>query len=449
MSTIATRAGSASWNYLQKFFFQVFFLYFFIQIVPLDWKFYRDILSIDWSHLQFGDIFNLAHYTPQFIEGPGSFANWTFILGISFLGAIAWSLVPHQGENDYSNLYYWIRVLVRYRLAIALLAYGFIKLYPLQAPYPSISNLNTEYGFFNRWKLFSLSLGIVPGYESFLGVVEIVLGLGLLYRKTASLAAFIVIIFTGNVFVSNVAYEGGEYVYSLYLISLAVFILIWDLQRIINLLILQKPTSPNRFKPDFSKPVFKYGRLVSKSLFVFFFVFLYGSKVRAAYNNPYQYPAAKGLIGKEGIYNVAEFKINQQELPYSATDPNRWQDVVFEKWNTISIRSNRPVLLDSSNTDHIPAKDEERIYELEGSGRRHYYNYAADTVNHVLTLNNRNPNYPGEKLVLNYDEPENGKLILRGLDQNRDSIHVVLDKQNKKYLLEEAAKQGRRRGLIL
>ena len=79
---------------------------------------------------------------------------------------------------------------------------------------------------FTRWKLFSLSLGIVPGYESFLGAVEILAGLLLLNRKTASIGAFIVIIFTGNVFVSNLAYEGGEQVYSLYLIVLALFCII-------------------------------------------------------------------------------------------------------------------------------------------------------------------------------------------------------------------------------
>src|SRR5687768_18161442 len=106
MSTIATRTGSFSWNYLQKFLFQVFFIYFLIQVFPLDWKFYQIIYSIDWTHLQSGDIFNLAHHTPQFIAGPGSFANWTFILGISLLGAIAWSFIPGQREKDYSNLYY-------------------------------------------------------------------------------------------------------------------------------------------------------------------------------------------------------------------------------------------------------------------------------------------------------------------------------------------------------
>jgi hypothetical protein len=319
----------------------------------------------------------------------------------------------------------------------------------LQSPYPSISNLNTDYGDFNRWKLFSLSLGIVPSYEFFLGLVEVILGLLLLYRKTASIAAFIILIFTGNVFVSNIAYDGGEEVYSLYLISLALFILAYDIKRIISLLILQKPTVPNRYKPSLTLRWQKYARLTLKAGVVLFFVVLYGFKTGAGYyNDSYQYPRAKGLDGWAGIYNVSEFRINDQTVPYSLTDPQRWKDVVFEEWNTISIRSNRPVLLDSTNVDHIYSNDADRIYELEGSAGRHYYSYDVDAANQLLVLHNRNKNYKGETLRLRYLKNGN-QLTLAGTDQNNDSVHVVLNKIDKRYLLEEAAKQGRRRGLKL
>lgn len=449
MSSTTITSETTVWKAYEKALFRIFFIYFLVQAVPLDWKFYQQLFAIDWVHLHYGDIFNLAHYTPRFYSGPDTFANWAIIFGIALIGAAVWSYGDAGKEKNYNNLYYWIRTIVRYRLAIAIIAYGFIKLFPLQAPYPSISNLNTEYGYFNRWKLFSLSLGVVPSYEFFLGLVEIIIGIGLLYRKTASIASFIIIIFTGNVFVSNIAYDGGEYVYSLYLISLAIFILTYDLQRIIRLLILQKPTAPNHFRPLFTTWQ-KYGRWIAKSAVVFFFIIVYGFKTRSGYHNdPYQYPTTPGLAGKAGIYNVSEFSINHQSVPYSDTDPLRWQDVVFEKWNTISIRSNRPVLIDSTNTDHVSVKDDGRLYELEGSAHRHYYSYEADVENHVLTLYNRNPNYEGETLVLHYSEPTPSQLILAGIDYNRDSVYVVLDKIDKKYLLEEAAKQGRRRGLKL
>ena len=147
----------------------------------------------------------------------------------------------------------------------------------------------------------------------------------------------------------------------------------------------------------FLLPWQKYGRLVLKTIVVLVFVVLYGFQTRSGYlHDSYQYPKTKGLPGLSGLYNVSEFKINQQSVPYSTIDPKRWQDVVFEKWNTISIRSNRPVLLDSTNTDRISTDDKERTYELEGSASRHYYSYDADTVNQILLLHNRNKNYKDE-----------------------------------------------------
>lgn len=450
MLTTNNNRPAAAWTAYEKFLFRFIFLYFIIQIIPVHPSFYVQLFSVRWTQLQYGDIFNLAHYTPHFFSGGPTYADWIIVALIALAGAAVWSWRDKSNNTDYNKLFYWLRVLARYRLAIALFTYGFIMLFPIQAPYPSISNLNTPYGDFTRWKLFAMSLGVVPSYEFFLGLVEVLLGLLLLYRKTASIASFIIIIVLGNVFVSNIAYEGGEDVYCLFLISLASVLLAYDAQRIVRLLILQKPTAPNRFKPILALPWQQYGRVALKTVFVLFFVILYGFKTSDGYaDSTYQYPQTKGLPGVTGIYNVTTFQLNKDTIAFSPNDPVRWQDVVFESWNTISIRSNRPVLIDSNNVDRIHSADADRRYELEGSAARHYYSYTIDSAQQILTLENRNPHYAGEKLVLHYERQGKNKLLLTGIDQNKDSVTVVLDKIDKKYLLEEAAKGGRRKGLKL
>jgi hypothetical protein len=451
-STSSPTSSPSPWKGHEKIAFRLFFIYFFLQAVPLDWKFYRELFSTDWTHLHYGAIFNLAHYSPSWSSGPQNYTDWGVLFGIAIVGALIWTYIDsksHQASN-YGKGYYWIRVIARYRLAIGIIAYGFIKLFPLQAPFPSLSNLNTNYGDFTRWKLFSLSLGVVPSYESFLGLVEIIGGLLLFYRRSASVGAFIIAIFLGNVFMSNLAYGGGDQVYSLYLISLALFILSYDVPRLADLLVFQRPASPNRFKPLLTEKWQYRGRLVLKTVFIFFFVIFYGFKTRSGYSkDPYQFPVTKGLNGASGLYNVSFFRINKDTLAYSKTDSVRWQDLVFEKWATLSIRSNRPVILDSNNIERPELRDYARTYELEGSAGRHYYSYETDTVNHVLTLHNKNPHYSGEELILHYEQPGGSRIILSGIDQNKDSVTVVLDKVDKKYLLEEAAKKGRQGGLKL
>jgi hypothetical protein len=457
-------ASPGPWNSYQKIAFRLFFIYFFLQVLPLDWKFYRELFSIDWTHLHYGAIFDLAHYTPRWSSGPQSYADWIILFIIAAIGTAIWTYLaqsrqsrqPHSGvantltgQENYNQLYYWIRTAVRYRLAIAMFAYGFLKLFPLQAPFPSLSNLNTNYGDFTRWKLFSLSLGIVPSYESFLGLVEIIGAFLLLYRRSASVGAFILVIFLGNVFMSNIAYGGGDDVYSLYLISLALFVLSYDIPRLADLLIFQRLAKPNGFHPQFQKGQ-RYARLALKAFVLFFFVFLYGFKTRSGYkHDPYQFPVTAGLPNAAGVYNVTEFVKGKDTLAYSRTDSTRWQDVVFEKWSTLSIRSNRSVALDSNNIDRPELTGDARSYELEGAAGRHYYSYSVDTVSHVLQLQNKNPHYGNEKLILHYEQPAGNRIVLSGVDTDKDSVYVVLDRVEKKYLLEEAAKKGRQGGLKL
>jgi len=427
------------WKEYERFIFRLFFVYFFIQVVPLDWKFFKELFSINWLDLHYGDIFNLTRYAPKFYTPTESFYNWGIVVLIALLGAVIWTIADNKNK-EYNLLYYWLRVIVRYRLAIGIIGYGFLKFFPLQAPYPSISNLNTHYGDFSDWKIFSLSLGIVPGYESFLGLVEIIAGLLLLYRKTATIAAFIVVVFTGNVFMSNLAYEGGEQVYSLYLISLALFLLAFDVPRLYILFGKEQGVKPNRFMPFYSENWQRTGRITLKGLTIFFFVFLYGFKTYSgAHTDPYQFPKEAGLKDASGIYDVSEFRINNQVLPYSASDPVRWKDVVFEKWATLSIRSNRPVQLQHLAVEQVVEKDEDRIYELAGSGGRHYYNYRIDEQKGQLFLQNKNENYSSEKLVLQFSRPNKDQVILSGVNERNDSIYVVLNKMPKKYLLKEAS----------
>ena len=447
--THSTTIGNATtWKGNEKFVFRIFFLYFLFQAVPLDWKYYQQVFSIDWAHLRYGAIFDLAHYEPRWSSGPPAWSDWLILLAIALAGAVIWTVVEarRQRTADYDRLYYWLRVIVRYRLAIGIIAYGFIKLFPLQAPPPSLSNLNTNCGDFTRWKLFSLSLGVVPNYESFLGLVEIVGGLLLFYRRSASVGAFIIAIFLGNVFMSNLAYGGGDDVYSLYLITISLFVLSYDAQRLLNLLVWQKPTAPNLYHPVWREKGQHYARLALKTLFIFFFVILYGFKTR--FGGDYQFPTTKGLAGAAGLYNVTQFVVGKDTLAYSRTDSTRWQDVVFEKWATLSIRSNRQVVLDSNNVERPEAVEDAKTYELEGSAGRHYYSYTIDSANHTLMLQNKNPHYSNEKWVLHYERPEASRIVLSGIT-GKDSVYAVLDRVDKKYLLEEARKKGREGGLRL
>ena len=428
------------WKAYEIKLFRFLFLYFILQALPLDLHYLKGLGKIHWLHLESSDIFFLTRYFPNFFSDQGGYGEWGIIAVISLIGAMIWSKRARPTRN-YNELYFWLRVVLRYRLALGILGYAFLKIFPLQAPFPSLSNLNTNYGDLSSWKIFSMTLGVVPGYERFLGSVELLAGLLLLFRRTASMGAFIVLIFMGNVFIANVAYGGGEHVYSLYLIVVALFVFSYDAPRIVNLIYHGQPTAPNTFKPALLKEG-KLAKLGFKFLFIVLFVFVYGFATYKAYiKESYQFPKGAGLAGTSGIYNVSVFKINGKLLPYSATDTVRWKDVVLEKWATLSVRFNQSGAPGSLKKEEILKQDYEqiheqdnnRVYELSGAGGRQYYSYTVDTVAHKFLLKNRNQKQKQDTMFLHYDRPDATTIVLSGVNKNQDSLYVVLTKINKKY----------------
>lgn len=436
-----------TWKEYEKILFRFVFAFLFLQTVPLDWKYYSELFARDWSTLHFSNFFYIARYIPRIFSDVPVFADWLVILGVSAVATVAWGALDKE-RKEYNDLYYWLRVLIRYRLAAALLAYGFIKFFPQQMPYPSLSNLNTNYGDLTAWKIFSASTGIVPGYQSFLGLIEIIIALLLLNRKTAVFGAFIVLPFTGNVVLSNLAYEGGEYVYGSLLVVFALFLVAYDAVRLYRFA-NELPVQPNRHKLKLTEAWQRNGRLLLKYGFILTFVLFYGYKTYTSYKaGGYHYPVAKGLSQAAGIYNVKEFTINNETIPPSRIHPIRWRDVVFENWNTISVRSNQKVAKASALSEEIYFRDEDRNYEYAGNEGRHFYSYQLDSVNHVLKLVNRAENNSWQ-YSFRYSIPDDKTILLSGVTASGDTLRVALERIDKKYLLQEAAKQGRRRGLKL
>ena len=101
------------------------------------------------------------------------------------------------------------------------------------------------------------------------------------------------------------------------------------------------------------------------------------------------------------------------------------------------------------NTERPGLPDADRDYETQGAAGRHYYRYDIDTTRQLLTLHDKNPHYATDQLVLHYDRPDPSRIILSGIDQDHDSVYAVLERRDKKYLLEEAARSGRQKGLKL
>lgn len=530
------------WTFVQKVAFRIGFIYVILLAVPTgvfsippNFSWFAQWFSYDWTNLHYRDLYSIARYQPSFpqvsgwlgiprLEGHGI---WLTLLAISVTGAIVWTLIDRKSK-EYNNLYYWSLVIARFRAGIGIIGFGFTKVLPVQMPYPSEGLLNTDFGDFTGQKIYWLSIGIVPWYQVFTGLVELTAGALLFFRQTTVYGAALLFGALGSITIVNHVYDGGVQTYAFYFVLLGLYIFGYYVPRIYRFFILQRYTVPVDHWPVFTA---KWQRAVRFGLKAFVIVVFIGVFFFLQLNNfwydPYKQPSSPGVKELRGYYDVTTFRINGTEIPYSPLDTVRWQEATFEKWSTLTYKVNKPTLLDLSNGGGSPIRDIDRTFEIAGTGGgRRVFHYYADTAEHRLYLQDKirtgggfergdtgeeasprqdnargrgqgrqgvalrsargisqetsgvddpfGPDWISEaawarignendfidprgatarrarefarsprpsnrrKMLLNYETTDGKRVILTGLNENRDSLYIVLDRVDREYLLSRS-----------
>ncbi len=452
---------SANWKSYELFLFRVAFVFFTVLSIPLSLRYYSTLFSLNWFDLGYRDITNMGRFSPNLISinsesgrwGWASYADYAVILGGAIVVALLWSVFDRKRKN-YNLLYYWLRVIVRYRVAIGMIEFGFVKVFLIQMPEAPLGTLHTRFGDITAQKLYWLSIGVVPWYEIVLGLVEVIAGTLLFFRKTVMPGALLTVAASANIVFVNFAYDGGVHVYSTYFVILGLFLLIPYIPEYYRLLVKQEEVVPVRYYPAFTGLFVKISRYVLKGGIIFLFLpVLSYLHVQNWKHEPFvKQPITPGIPGTTGYYTVTEFRLNNEILPYSPLDSVRWQDVTFEKHSTITFKVNKPVRLDLSNG--VPQrKDVDRTWELTGiAGGRQFYYYDADTIKKVIKLYNKHsdgdrgnrrrgagaPGVEREKkpdYVFTYNGVGSPEIILEGHNKRGDRIAVTLNRVQKTYAL--------------
>lgn len=452
---VSVQAEKIAWQPWQLLVFRFLFIFFLFFIIPIDPSYYQRLFSIPWSENPFYGLFELARYQPEFISlkdaegapvlGLASYANWILGIVLAAIGTLIWTL-KDKGRTEYNVLFYWLRVVVRYRLAILLFAYGVYKLFLLQIPSASLSNLFTNYGDVYAWKVYYQTTSLSNFYVAFLGFVEILGALLLVSRKTTTWGAGLILGYIGNVAVANSFYDLGDLSLSTFIVFGASFLFAPQAPRLFQLLIQEKRVFKPNILIDFKSVSWKAYYKISKiTLFAFFaLLFFAGFGESQKGFGSYKYPQNPGLENAYGIYDVKEFILNGDTIPYSNIDSSRWQNVIFEKWATLSIRNYKPVKIDKTSGETYQSSDLERNYELAGFAGRHYYHYSIDSSSNTLHLINKNRHHRNEEFDLAFQRPNEKKIVLSGKDAEGKDLKVVLEKIEKNYMLFEGRRKAAR-----
>lgn len=342
MTNLASQ--SQIWPLYQRILFRVFFIYFLLSTAIWGW-----LGSIPWLEFLsefsgnlttfYTEVFN--DYVYQIKEelvptrGSGDTSmGWATLYAQLFLaltGGLIWSLIDRKRLN-----YYWshlaLRNVVRYNIILFAFIYGVIKIYGLQMPSPSNSYYATDLGHFTGMRFSWNFIGYSKGYEFFSGLMEVFVGVFLLYRRTVVLGALLGVGVFANVFLLNISYDIPVKIFSFQLLFASIFLCLNDLKRISQFLLLNKPVAPDTswdipyFKPWVKvKPT----RIILKSIFVLIFALypfynyytFYTSVNSRETTPPFQ----------SGFYEPQNFIMEGDTIPPALDSEWHWQDMAIDQ----------------------------------------------------------------------------------------------------------------------
>ena len=422
-------ATLAHWSSTRKILFRFFFIFLALQM--MEWWSSLPLISyitqyyfnlVDWLvHFSNDHFFHIRKVlVPTAGSGDTSYgwANFWLYVCIAFAGCIIWSIAGRKRTN-YEKLNYWLCLFVRYYIALIAFTYGILKIFALQMSFPNQSQLATPLGDFLPMRFSWMFLGYSTTYQIFSGFMETLVGFLLLYRRTTTLGVFFATAVFTNVMMLNLSYDIPVKIFSMSVVVACLFLLFNEYERMLHFFILNKPANTCCiYHFSYQKKWMRISRIIFKIIFIALAV------VMPFYNNWQEYqsgvnePESKPI--KSGIYNVAMFKLNNDTVPLSFENTLRWQDVIFEKERTGSIKTSDTTFTQRYN--------------------RGYFNFTTDTINHILNFKKRQQRdstmYSGIILSMHYNLPDSNTVQLWGKEKN-DSLYVLLKRSNRHFQLAE------------
>jgi len=185
-------------------------------------------------------------------------------LVLALAAALVWTLLDRR-RPAYERLHEWLRVYVRFYLAMTMFSYGIVKVIQLQFPSPALDRLLQTFGTSSPMGLLWTFMGASALYTFFAGASEVLGGLLLTTRRTTLLGALVSIGVLTNVVMLNFSYDVPVKLFSSHLLAMAVFLAAPDLRRLAGLFLFNRPAVLPADRPLFARRWSHQGTLVLRT----------------------------------------------------------------------------------------------------------------------------------------------------------------------------------------
>jgi hypothetical protein len=290
-----------------------------------------------------------------------------------------------------------------------LFGYGFVKVFPSQFQAITASRLSLLVGeqspMLLAWNFM--------GYSAFMmqlnGAAEVIAGLLLLFRRTTTLGAILSASIFSFVVTMDFCFNVPVRLLASHLLIISVFLVLEDRQKLLNIFLLNKPTSSTVYLPLINHSAWRKAFLVLETLLAISILYSGISNALEA-EKEYGWNSNSRAVPFYGVYNTAYFIRNNDTIPPIETDSLRWKQLVIDGGNW----------------------KQSGIIEFV-TGKKFFCNIQVDTVKKIIRVQAQSDTT--ENYSLHYFLQNNNDILLNGF-YKKDSIEVLMNKYDlNNYLL--------------
>jgi len=254
------------------------------------------------------------------------------MLGLALIGTIVWSLLARK-VTEHARAYDWLRVFLRYVVGVTMLSYGLYKVFPLQFGTLRLDRLMEPYGESSPMGLLWTFMAASVPYTFFGGFMEALGGVLLFWRRTTTLGALIAITVMTNVVMMNFCYDVPVKLYSAHILLMACVLVLPDAQRLCNVLLTNRATTPRDLAPPPAGGIWSTTRMVLKYVFILSAV---AAQVVECMKDSRMSNDKHELYG---LYEVEEFSRNGTSEDATLANKNRWRSLTVNEWGRVWVRN--------------------------------------------------------------------------------------------------------------
>lgn len=253
------------------------------------------------------------------------------MLALALLGALVWSYFA-RNVREHARAYDWLRIYLRYVVAVTLLGYGLYKVFPLQFGTPRLDRLMEPYGESSPMGILWTFMAASVPYTFFGGLMETLGGVLLFWRRTTTLGALVSIAVMSNVVMLNFCYDVPVKLYSSHILLMSCFLVLPDAQRLLDVLLFNRPTAAREFAPSVLSPRWRVARNVAK------YVFLLSAVVSQVMTCMHDSRMKDDKHELYGLYEVESFTRNGASEEATLANEERWRSLTVNEWGGVWVR---------------------------------------------------------------------------------------------------------------